>query len=177
MSKFIVLGVTGGIATYKAADLVSKLVTKGYEVQVVMSENAVKFVSPLTFQTLSRNRVIVSLWDEYDWRPSHVSLAERADLFAVVPATANFIGKMACGIADDAISTFGMTMKCPVLLAPAMNPAMFANPAVTENIAKLVSRGVNIVGPESGRVACGEDGYGRMSEVAQILDAIEKLLK
>ena len=171
----IALGVTGGIAAYKAADLCSRLARK-YDVRVLMTENAARFVTPLTFKTLSRNPVVTSLWEEPEWRPEHVALADEADLFAVVPATANFLAKYAHGIADDALTTFAATYDGPVLLAPAMNPKMWAQPACVDNVALLQSRGVSFCGPVSGHVACGADGIGRMAEPEQILAAIETLL-
>ena len=171
----IALGVTGGIAAYKAADLCSRLARK-YDVRVLMTENAARFVTPLTFKTLSRNPVVTSLWEEPEWRPEHVALADEADLFAVVPATANFLAKYAHGIADDALTTFAATYDGPVLLAPAMNPKMWAQPACVANAALLKSRGVSFCGPVSGHVACGADGVGRMAEPEQILAAIETLL-
>ena len=174
--KLIVLGVTGSIAAFKAADLCSKL-AKEFEVQVIMTENACRFVTPVTFRTLSRRPVITTLWeDESQWRPRHVELADEADLFAVVPATANFLAKSAYGIADDALSTFAATFNGKHLYAPAMNPKMWAHEACRENVAKLLARGVVFAGPADGSVACGADGKGRMVEVADILTAIKAQL-
>ena len=173
-SKLIVLGVTGGIAAYKAADLCSKL-AKETEVQVIMTENACKFVTPLTFRTLSRRPVVVSLWDdESQWRPRHVDLASEASLFVVAPATANFIAKSAHGIADDALSTFCAAYNGKSIYAPAMNPQMWMHQACQENIAILKQRGVIFAGPECGHVACGADGRGRMAEAAEILRVIHE---
>ncbi|MEG1979391.1 MAG: flavoprotein [Victivallaceae bacterium] len=176
--SLIVLGVTGGIACYKAADLCSKLVQHGYEVQVIMTENSRQFVSKLTFQTLSRNAVVCGVFDTPEvWKPEHVALAERAALLVVAPCTANFIGKFASGIADDALTTFAITRRSPVLLAPAMNPAMWSNPAVEANCATLRKRGINFIGPNSGHVACGENtNPGRMSEPLEILSAVQALI-
>ncbi len=171
----IVLGVTGGIAAYKCADLCSKLVQDRYDVQVVMTANATRFVTPLTFQTLSRRPVITSLWEAPDWKPEHVALADEAALFAVVPCSANFLGKYANGIADDALSTFAISCDCPVLLAPAMNPKMWQHPAVAANVEALKSRGVNFVGPAAGHVACGPDGAGRLAALEEIRAAIDGL--
>lgn len=168
----IVLGVTGGIAAYKTADLCSKLVQAGFDVEVVMTENATRFVTPLTFQTLSQRPVITSLWETPDWKPEHVALADRAGLLVVAPCTANFLGKYAHGIADDALSTFAVSCQCPVLLAPAMNPKMWQHPAVAANVELLKSRGVEFVGPAAGHVACGPDGVGRMAPVEEIRAAI-----
>lgn len=172
----ITLGVTGGIAAYKAADLCSKLTQKGFQLQVVMTANATKFVTPLTFQTLSRRPVITQLWEHADWKPEHVAVAQETKLFAVAPCTANFLAKYAHGIADDALSTFAISMHCPALLAPAMNPAMWSHPAVQDNVRTLQSRGVHFVGPAQGRVACGADGVGRMASVEEIFLAICELV-
>lgn len=171
-NPLIVLGVTGGIAAFKAADLCSKL-AKQFDVQVIMTENACRFVTPLTFRTLSRRPVITTLWqDESEWKPRHVELACEADLFAVVPATANFIAKAACGIADDALSTFAATFNGTHIYAPAMNPEMWARPACQENIATLSRRGVIFAGPASGSVACGAAGTGRLLEVPDLLSLL-----
>jgi len=174
----IVLGVTGGIAAYKSAELCSALAQAGETVQVVMTANAQRFVSPLVFKTLSRRPVLTSLWEnEGEWRPEHVAYAAAAKLFVVAPATANFIAKYAHGIADDALSTFAATYQGPALLAPAMNPAMWSHPACAENTAVLRRRGVEFVGPVEGRVACGPaEGPGRLAPVEEILAAIRRLL-
>ena len=171
----ITLGISGSIAAYKACELVRCFVKAGDDVRVVMTEAATKFVTPLTFQTLSRNPVVTSLWEEPEWRPEHVALADEADLFVVVPATANFLAKYAHGIADDALTTFAATYDGPVLLAPAMNPKMWAHPACVDNVALLKKRGVRFCGPVSGHVACGADGMGRMVEAADILAAIDAI--
>lgn len=175
-NSLVVLGITGGIAAYKSAMLCSALVKNGIETQVVMTENATRFVTPLTFQTLSRRPVITSLWDVPEWRPEHVALAEQARLLVIAPCTANMIGKLANGIADDALSTLGLSIRCPLLLAPAMNPEMWRNAAVQCNIELLASRQVHFVGPAAGHVACGPDGKGRMSEPEEILEEIKRLL-
>ena len=172
----IALGVTGGIAAYKAAELCSTLVKAGFGVQVVMTENACRFVGELTFRTLSQRPVIIDLWTLPDWRPGHVALAAEAALLVVAPCTANFIGKYAGGIADDALSTLAISTRRPVLLAPAMNPKMWAHPACQANVELLRSRGVRFAGPESGRVACGEGGVGRMAEPAAIFEAVRNLI-
>ncbi len=172
----IVLGVTGGIAAYKAADLCSRLMKEPFEVQVMMTENATRFVGELTFRTLSRRPVIASLWEAVDWRPEHVALADEAALFLVVPATANFLAKYANGIADDALTTFAATFEGPALIAPAMNPRMWRNPACRTNVETLKKRGVGFVGPESGHVACGADGEGRLAGIDVILAAVRTAL-
>ncbi len=174
--KLVVLGVTGSIAAYKAADLCSKL-ARDFEVQVIMTENACRFVTPVTFRTLSRRPVITTLWeDESQWRPRHVELADEADLFAVVPATANFLAKAANGIADDALSTFAATFNGKHIYAPAMNPKMWAHEACRANTAILEKRGVVFAGPASGNVACGAAGTGRMLEAAEVLEIIKEHL-
>ncbi len=177
MNAKIALGVTGGIAAYKAADLCSMLVKAGFEVQVLMTENAQHFVGELTFRTLSRRPVITSLWDTPEHRPEHVALADEAALFVVAPATANFLAKYANGIADDALTTFAATFRGPVILAPAMNPKMWAAHACQANVAKLAERGVDFAGPEAGRVACGAEGVGRMAEPGAIFEAVRTTLK
>ncbi|MEL7568004.1 MAG: bifunctional phosphopantothenoylcysteine decarboxylase/phosphopantothenate--cysteine ligase CoaBC, partial [Dehalobacterium sp.] len=164
--KTIVLGVTGGIAAYKACDLVSRLVKKEYEVHVIMTESAEHFVSPLTFRTLSGNPVITDMFsDPGTWNVRHISLAEKAQLMVIAPATANIIGKIAHGIADDMLSTTIMAARCPVLIAPAMNVNMYQNPIVQDNIHRLKDLGCFFVGPVTGRLACGTEGQGRMEEV------------
>jgi len=173
--KCIVLGITGGIAAYKTADLCSKLTQKSYDVHVIMTKAAQELVTSRTFLTLSKNPVMTSLWEEPEWRPGHVALAERAGLLVVAPCTADFIGKFAHGIADDALTTYALTHSGKVLLAPAMNPKMWKNAAVQANIAILKERGIEFIGPEAGHVACGDDGPGRMSEPADILEKIESL--
>ncbi|MDD3886725.1 MAG: flavoprotein [Victivallaceae bacterium] len=175
--RLIALAVTGGIAAFKASELCSMLVKNGFEVQVLMTDNAQKFITPLTFETLTRRRVVASLWDAPDWKPEHVALADAAALFAVVPATANIIAKLACGIADDAVSTFGATFDGPTVIAPAMNPHMWSHPACQANCATLKSRGAMLVGPVAGHVACGADGVGRLIEVEKIFEAINDRLK
>lgn len=175
--KNITLGVTGSIAAYKAADLVSKLTKQGYNVTVIMTANALKMVGAPTFFALSRNTVISDLFELPEWTPGHVALAERTDLFVIAPATANILAKMAHGIADDALSTAYLANKAPVLVAPAMNNNMYSNIATAENIRLLSERGVIIVGPDTGSLACGTSGTGRMAEPAEILNIIETRLK
>ena len=169
----IVLGVTGGIAAYKSAELVSRLRHLGAKVHVIMTENATKFVSPLTFQTLSANQVVTDTFQapEY-WNVEHVALAKRAEIFVIAPATANIMAKMACGIADDMLSTTVLATKAPVLLAPAMNTGMWTAAATQANLKTLQERGVQFVGPDSGILACGDEGAGRMSEPETIVNAI-----
>ena len=168
----VVLGVTGSIAAYKACELVRQLVKRGNDVHVVMTEHARAFVTPLTFQTLSRNPVECDLFaDPQDWKPGHVSLAAAAELVVVAPATANILAKMAHGIADDLLSSTLLAAKAPVVVAPAMNDGMWENPATQANLAALASRGVRVVSPGTGELACGTSGTGRMAEPSEILSA------
>lgn len=175
--KNIVVGVTAGIAAYKVCYVVSALKKAGAEVFVVMTENATQFVRPLTFETLSGNRVIVDTFDrDFEWEVEHVSLAKKADLFLVAPCTADFAGKLANGIADDFLSTTAMAMKCPVVLAPAMNTNMITSAAYLENERVLKERGVLTVESASGYLACGDVGKGRMAEPDEIVDFVKKIL-
>ncbi len=152
--KSVVLGVTGGIAVYKAVDIVSRLRKKGVEVNVVMTKNAQQFVSPVTFQAIANNPVVTDMFDEpKTWDTEHISLAQKADVFLIAPATANIIGKMASGIADDMLSTTVMATNAPVVIAPAMNTNMYLKPVVQRNIESLKALGVEFVDPASGRLA------------------------
>ena len=173
----IVLGVTGGIAAYKSAELVSRLRHLGARVHVIMTHNATEFVSPLTFQTLSANQVVTDTFQapEY-WNVEHVALAKLADIFVIAPATANIMAKMAAGIADDMLSTTVLATRAPVLLAPAMNTGMWTAAATQANLKVLKERGVQTIGPESGMLACGDEGAGRMSEPEAIVEAICTIL-
>ena len=173
--KHIVLGVTGGIAAYKACDLVSRLVKQGARVRVVMTENAVKFVPPLTFETLSGNPVCTDTFAPRD-ALAHIALAKWADAFVIAPATANCLAKLACGIADDLLSTTALAMTAPLLIAPAMNANMWRHPATKANVMVLLSRGARTVGPGRGRLACGDDDVGRMAEPREIVEALQALL-
>ena len=171
----VVVGVTGGIAAYKACELVSRLKKRGAEVRVVLTEHACQFVAPLSFETLSGNPAYTDSIDR-KYEIGHVSLAKWADLFIVAPATSNCMAKMACGIADDLLSTTFLAMTAPVLLAPAMNCAMWRNAATQANLRTLLERGVRTVGPESGHLACGDADVGRMSEPETIVEAAEAIL-
>jgi phosphopantothenoylcysteine decarboxylase/phosphopantothenate--cysteine ligase len=172
-NKTIVLGVSGGIAAYKAAAICSKLAQAGAEVRVIMTESATRFIAPLTFQTLSRHDVITDTFDEKDASVvSHIDLADRADLFVVAPATANIIAKMAHGLADDMLSTTLLATTAPVMVAPAMNVHMYEHPAVLANMQTLSDRGVLFVEPGTGQLACGYVGKGRLEEPEQIVEAI-----
>lgn len=173
----IVLGVTGGIAAYKSAALVSRLRHLGASVHVIMTRNATEFVAPLTFRTLSANPVATDTFGNPEqWEVEHVALAKRAEVFVIAPATANIMAKMAAGIADDMLSTTVLATKAPVLLAPAMNTGMWTAEATQHNRKVLAERGVRFVGPASGMLACGDEGDGRMSEPEEILDTIAGIL-
>lgn len=173
----VVLGVTGGIAVYKACELLRLLQKRGIDVFVVMTQNACRFVAPLTFETLSGHPVAVDTFDRpQTWEVEHIALAKRADLFLIAPATANIMGKMACGIADDMLSTTVMATRAPVLVAPAMNTGMWENAAVQQNVKTLRARGVEIVAPVSGHLACGDNGAGKLEDVAVIAERACEML-
>jgi len=175
--KNIIVGVTGGIAAYKSCELVRGLIKKDASVQVVMTKNATEFITPLTLQTLSGNKVAINTFDlEWESEIGHITLADNADLIVIAPATANFIGKLASGIADSLLSTIVLATKAPIVLCPAMNVNMYENPAVQENIAKLRERGFIIMEPEEGNLACGWEGKGRLPEIEIILGEIERTL-
>ena len=174
----ILLGVTGSIAAFKAADLTAGLTQGGAEVTVIMTESAQRFVAPLTFETLARRPVITSLWVRTaEIGTTHVALADWADLLVVAPATADFIGRLAHGIADDVLSCTALAVARPPLIAPAMNDNMYRHPAVQENIRTLRRRGCTFVGPVVGRLASGKIALGRLSDVEDILSAIRRALK
>ncbi len=176
--KEIILGVTGSIAAYKSAELVRRLKDKGAGVTVLMTEKAMRFITPLTLEILSRNPVYCSLFPgEKEWDPAHISLARKADLVLIAPATANIIGKLAAGIADDLLTTTVMTVKRTVILAPAMNVRMYENPLLQENLKKLKSFGYKIIEPEYGFLACEEKGRGRLADLDTILKMVEDVLK
>lgn len=171
--KTIILGITGGIAAYKAATLCSRLVSAGANVRVIMTEGATRFIAPLTLQTLSRHPVATDVFDEKDASiVQHIDWADAADLVVVAPATANLIGKLAAGIADDMLSTTLLATTAPVVLAPAMNVHMWAHPAVVDNVRTLSARGVRFVEPGTGQLACGYVGKGRLAEPDEIAEAV-----
>lgn len=175
--KTIVVGVSGGIAVYKTLDIISRLKKKNYEVHVIMTKSATEFVNPLSFQSLSGNKVIVDMFDEPKyWEIQHISLAKKADLFLVAPATANIIGKVANGIADDMLSTTIMATKAPVIFAPAMNTNMYQNVIVQDNIKKLKQYGYKFIQPESGRLACGDIGEGKLANTELITEILDSML-
>lgn len=173
--KHVLLGVTGSIAAYKAADLANQLTKYGCEVDVIMTESAMKFITPLTFQSLTKRKVYTDMFEEIV--PSeikHISLAKRADVCIIAPATANIIGKLAGGIADDFLSTVIMAAKDkPILLAPAMNTKMYENPIVQDNIEKLQRFGYGFIEPKEALLACGDLGKGAMADVSAILEAVK----
>ena len=173
MSRRILLGVTGSIAAYKAAELVRLFVKNGDSVAVVMTPAACEFVRPLTFQTLSRGQVYVDQFAAPEkWKPEHVALAESADIVVVAPATANTLAKMRCGIADNLLTAILLATRAPVFVAPAMNDGMWENAATQENIAALSARGVRVIAPAEGDLACGSCGKGRMASPETIFGEI-----
>jgi phosphopantothenoylcysteine decarboxylase/phosphopantothenate--cysteine ligase len=171
--KTVVVGVTGGIAVYKALDVISRLKKEDIDVHVIMTEHATKFVNPISFQSLSQNMVVVDMFAEPKaWEIQHISLAKKADLMLIVPATVNVLGKVACGIADDMLSTTIMATKAPVVFAPAANTNMFLNPIVQDNIKKLKQYGYEFIEPDSGRLACGDVGSGKLADTKLISDVV-----
>jgi phosphopantothenoylcysteine decarboxylase len=175
----IVIGVTGSIAAYKAAELTSLLAKQGLDLHVVMTADAQRFITPLPFKTLSRNPVITDLYDEEEgWKPTHIRLADEADLLLIAPATANCLAKLAHGLADDALTCIALALnpRAKILLAPAMNGKMWLHPATVENVATLKRRGAEFIGPEEGMLSCGYEGVGRLWEVSQIAERALALL-
>ncbi len=172
--KKIVIGVTGGIAAYKAVEIGSRLKKKGAEVHFILTKNAQKFVGPVTFQAISNNPVVTDMFDSpQTWNTEHISLARLADVFLIAPATANIIGKLACGIADDMLSTTAMATKAPLLIAPAMNTNMYLNKAVQDNIDTLSGRGIIEIPPISGLLACNDIGVGKLPDPVDIVKWVE----
>ena len=173
MEKNIVVGVSGGIAAYKACDVVSKLKKQGFKIDVIMTKNAQEFVSPLTFQTLSNQKVVTDMFETpSDWNVEHIELAKKADVFVIVPATANIIGKIANGIADDMLTTTIMATEAKKVIVPAMNTKMYNNPFVQENILKLKRHGYYFIEPVSGLLACGDTGKGKMEDSTVIVEEL-----
>ncbi len=167
----VIVGVTGSIAAYKAADLVSKLVKRGCEVHAAMARGAQEFITPLTLQTLSRNPVLASVFDEAaGWKPGHIDLADRASLLLIAPATANTLAELACGLASNPIGEIALATVAPVLIAPAMNGKMWLHAATQHNVTLLAARGVEFIGPEEGMLACGYEGIGRLWNVDDIVE-------
>ncbi len=175
-----VLGVCGSIAAHKAADLASQLTRSGMSIHAVMTADALRFITPLPFKTLTRNPVVTDLYDEEEgWRPAHIRLADEADLLIIAPATANVIAKLAHGLADDALSCIALALnsEAGVLVAPAMNGKMWLHPATQQNVARLRERGVNFIGPDEGLLSCGYEGLGRLSPVESIVQRALQMLQ
>jgi phosphopantothenoylcysteine synthetase/decarboxylase len=180
MKKNLVLGVTGSIAAHKAADLASLLTKQHWQVHVVMTADAQRFITPLPFKVLTRQPVVTDLYDEESgWQPMHVRLADEADVLLIAPATANVIAKLAHGIADDALTCLALALppKAKIVIAPAMNGKMWLHPATQENAATLKSRGVEFIGPDKGMLSCGYEGLGRLWPVEAIAARVAKLLR
>ena len=176
-TRCIVLGVTGSIAAYKSAELASLLVKQGHDVFAVMTQDATEFITPLTLQTLSKNPVMTSFFDEKEsWRPGHIELADRANLLLIAPATANVIAELAHGLAAHPLAAIALATRAPILIAPAMNGKMWGHAATRENVEKLSARGVEFIGPEEGMLACGYEGIGRLWKVNDIAFRAEFLL-
>lgn len=175
--KTVLLGVTGGIAAYKMANVASSLVKMGFNVHVIMTENATNFITPTTFETLTSNKCITDTFDRnFQFEVEHISLAKKADVVLIAPATANVIGKMANGIADDMLTTTLLACKCPKIVAPAMNTNMYENPIVRDNIAKLMMYGFKIIPADSGRLACGDTGKGKLPDESILIEYIMREL-
>jgi phosphopantothenoylcysteine decarboxylase/phosphopantothenate--cysteine ligase len=174
-NKTVILGITGGIAAYKAADIASKLTQAGAKVETVMTDAATKFITPLTLRNLTGRPLVTDMFDmASEYSEEHIALAEAADVVAIVPATANSIAKLAAGIADDMLGCLVLATEAPVIVAPAMNDIMYKNTVTQENIAKLKARGFTIIEPEYGRLASGKMGQGRLAENEKIIKAIEE---
>ena len=174
----ILLGVTGSIAAHRAADLASLLTKRGADVHVVMTADAQRFITPLPFKTLSRHAVVTDLYDEEEgWKPTHIKLADEADLLLIAPATANLLAKLAHGLADDALTCIALALnpKAKILIAPAMNGKMWLHPATQENVATLKRRGAKFIGPETGMLSCGYEGIGRLWPVEKIAEQALKM--
>ena len=179
-AKKIILGVTGSIAAHKAADLASLLTKAKCDVRVVMTADAQRFITPLPFKTLTRNPVVTGLYDEVEnWQPTHIPLADEADLLLIAPATANVIAKLAHGIADDALTCIALALnsQAKILIAPAMNGKMWLHPATQENVKTLQKRGAEFIGPDEGMLSCGYEGIGRLWPVEKIAERVQKILR
>ena len=177
-NKNIVIGITGGIACYKVCEIISHLVREGANVDVIMTKNATEFITPLTIETLSKNKVVTDMFEKKEHiEVEHISLARKADLILIVPATANIIGKVANGIADDMLSTTIMATTAPVIFAPAMNNGMYENQIVQSNIKKLKSYSYKIIEPTIGKLACGYEAKGKLPKNEEIIDYVKVLVK
>lgn len=177
--KEIILGVTGSVAAYKSCDLIRRLQEAGFNVSVIMTKEAEEFITPLTLETLSGNRVFRKMFERTreNWEVDHISLAEKADLVLIAPATANIIGKIAYGIADNILTCTVISTKAPIVICPAMNEAMYKNKIVQENIKKLQATGYKFIEPVRGRLVCGKTGEGCLAPVEQIVEVVKKILK
>jgi phosphopantothenoylcysteine synthetase/decarboxylase len=175
--KTVVLGVTGSIAAYKSAELASLLIKQGHDVFVVMTQDAAEFISPITLQTLSKNPVMTSFFEEKEsWRPGHIELADRANLLLIAPATAHILAELAHGLAGHPLAAIALATRAPILIAPAMNGKMWSHEVTVENVEKLKARGVEFIGPEEGMLACGYEGLGRLWKINDIAFRAEFLL-
>src|ERR1017187_5869264 len=180
MDLRIILGVTGSIAAHKAVDIASVLTKQGYDVNVIMTKDALHFITPLPFKTLSRHPVVTDLYDEEEgWKPAHIQLADEADLLLIAPATANTIAKLALGLANDALSCIALALnpRAKILIAPAMNGKMWLHPATQQNVKTLKARGVEFIGPEIGRASCGYEGLGRLWPVEKVAERVLELMR
>ncbi|MCX5776693.1 MAG: bifunctional phosphopantothenoylcysteine decarboxylase/phosphopantothenate--cysteine ligase CoaBC [Candidatus Firestonebacteria bacterium] len=178
--KNIIVGVCGGIAAYKVCELVQQLKYRGAEATVVMTKNACEFVTPLTFQTLSGRPVYTEMFrliNEEEWQVEHVELGKKCDLMVIAPATANILGKLAAGMADDPLTTTALCVRAPVLICPAMNTAMWNNGLVKDNVDKLKKFGYKFIGPGAGKLACGDTGKGRLEDIEKILEVITEIIR
>lgn len=177
MKKNILLGITGSIAAYKAADVASQLTRAGHSVTAIMTTDAQEFITPLTLQTLTRNPVVAGLYDEkQSWRPGHIQLADSADLLLIAPATANVFARLAAGLADDALSAIALATRAPILHAPAMNGKMWSHLATVRNVETLRAWGHHFIGPDDGMLACGYEGTGRLWPVEEMVQRALELL-
>ncbi|MBF0441141.1 MAG: phosphopantothenoylcysteine decarboxylase [Oligoflexales bacterium] len=175
--KKVLLGISSSIAAYKSCDLIRMFVDRGYDVFPIVTENAKQLVTPLTLETLANNPVYSDTFLSHDRKISHISLKEDAAILLIAPATANIIGKFAHGIADDLLSTTFLSVTCPILIAPAMNPSMWQNPALQDNVLVLKERGIKFIGPSEGSVVSGEKGIGRMAQIEDIFDSAVTILE
>lgn len=176
--KTIVIGISGSIAAYKSAEIISKLTKLGHSVHAVLTPSASEFIAPLTLQTLSRHPVLTNVFAEkHGWQPDHVALADAADLLLIAPATADIIAKLALGFADDAISSLALVCRAPLVIAPAMNGKMWMHPATATNVKTLADRGAEFIGPEEGMLACGYEGIGRLWSAEKIVTRVSEILQ
>jgi len=174
----IILGITGSIAAYKACELINIFNKDGFNIQAILTKEAIEFITPLTIQTLSGNKALQDIFElPAKWNPVHTSLADQADLILIAPASANLIGKLANGICDDLLTCVVFASKAPILIAPAMNENMYNHKVVRDNIERLKSLGYKFIGPSRGRLACGREGLGRLADVNAIVNTAKRLVK